>query len=112
VAASANPGYVFVKWTEAGEMVSASANYSFSSKTNRLLVANFIAQPALKTLVTPSEITLSWPAAAAGWVLEESADLGSESWHDSSRPVNVAGSQKQVTVSPSGGSGYFRLVHR
>lgn len=44
-------GYNFVKWTEAGSLVSGSQSYGFSATTNRNLVANF----AIKTYtITPS----------------------------------------------------------
>ncbi|MBN1924268.1 MAG: T9SS type A sorting domain-containing protein [Prolixibacteraceae bacterium] len=39
--ATANPGYVFVNWTESDVEVSTSANYSFMAGSNRTLVANF-----------------------------------------------------------------------
>ena len=39
--ATANEGYVFVNWTENGEVVSTDANYSFIVTGSRTLVANF-----------------------------------------------------------------------
>ena len=42
VTASANPGYAFVNWTEAGAQVSASASYNFAAGADRTLVANFV----------------------------------------------------------------------
>lgn len=39
--ASANSGYVFTNWTENGNVVSTSANYTFAITGNRTLVANF-----------------------------------------------------------------------
>ena len=39
--ASANSGYSFTNWTENGNVVSTSANYTFAITTNRTLVANF-----------------------------------------------------------------------
>ena len=44
VAASANTGYTFVNWTEGGNVVSTSANYTFTVNGNRTLVANFTQQ--------------------------------------------------------------------
>ena len=46
VIASANADYNFVKWTENGNQVSASASYEFTVNGNRTLVANF----TLKTI--------------------------------------------------------------
>lgn len=41
VVATANPGYNFANWTEAGVVVSGSASYSFTAGSDRDLVANF-----------------------------------------------------------------------
>ena len=39
--ATPNEGYVFVNWTEDGEVVSTDATYTFTVESNRNLVANF-----------------------------------------------------------------------
>ncbi|MBR5725488.1 MAG: hypothetical protein IKX56_02005 [Muribaculaceae bacterium] len=39
--ATANQGYVFINWTENGEIVSTDAIYTFTLNANRTLVANF-----------------------------------------------------------------------
>ena len=41
VSATANSGYTFTNWSENGNVVSTSANYTFTVNTNRTLVANF-----------------------------------------------------------------------
>ena len=75
VIASANPGYVFVNWTENGAVISTSPAYSFLSTVSRTLAANFIAQPRVTYTAGGGTMTISWPAAAAGWVLQESSDI-------------------------------------
>ena len=45
VSATANSGYTFTNWTENGTVVSSQANYTFTVKGNRTMVANFQAQP-------------------------------------------------------------------
>jgi len=113
LAAEANTGYVFVNWTENGSEVSASPTYSFVCGASRTLVANFIAQPALHTVISPSgEVTISWPAGASGWVLQESSNLSGAGWADSSRVVTIVGAEKQVVIAPSMGNSFFRLIHR
>lgn len=111
ISAGANAGYVFLNWTESGTAVSTQTDYSFTSTASRALVANFIAQPVLSYAVAPGVLTLSWPAGASGWVLQERPDLSAGNWADSTRSVTTVGSQKQVTVSPLVGSGFFRLTH-
>jgi hypothetical protein len=54
VSASANPGWGFQKWTENGVQVSTSANYTFTVRTNRALVANFVPAYTVTTGVSPS----------------------------------------------------------
>jgi hypothetical protein len=55
VNATANPGYVFVNWTEGGNQVSASQSYSFNVTGARNLVAHFSAlQFNITTSASPS----------------------------------------------------------
>ena len=44
VTATANNGYIFINWTENGNVVSNNANYSFTVTGGRVLVANFQVQ--------------------------------------------------------------------
>lgn len=59
VSAVANPGFIFVSWSENGAVVSTSANYQFTAGTDRTLAANF--DPAFSLSLTSS-------SAAAGSV--------------------------------------------
>src|ERR1043166_3633530 len=52
--ASASPGWGFQEWTANGAEGSASANYTFTVRTNRTLVANFIPAYSVTTSVAPS----------------------------------------------------------
>ncbi len=52
--ASANPGWGFQRWTENGALVSASANYTFTVRTNRSLVANFVPAYSVTTEALPN----------------------------------------------------------
>lgn len=108
--AAANTGYVFVNWTEGGSVVGSSPSYGLTSDAQHTLVANFLAQPAV-TIAYPSALTVSWPADATGWNLEESPDLSSGSWSSTTQAVNVVGAQKQVTVPAVTKQSFFRLVH-
>lgn len=55
VRATANTGYAFVNWTENGNVVSTSPNYSFPVSANRSLVANFqLAQYTISTSASPA----------------------------------------------------------
>ena len=56
VSATANEGYDFVNWTENGNVVSTSSNYSFTVTGSRTLVANFEAQTFdVKASIDPAD---------------------------------------------------------
>ena len=61
LAASANPGWGFQKWTENGVQVSTAANYTFTVRTNRTLVANFVPAFTVTTAASPSRTTARPP---------------------------------------------------
>ena len=48
---TANPGYIFINWTENGEVVSTDAVYSFTVNGNRTLVACFAEPDVSQTIV-------------------------------------------------------------
>lgn len=120
VNASANNGYQFAHWTEAGTVVSALASYSFSVAGNRTLVAVFKAAPpnlAGSLTVAPGNVvngggsfTLNIAATGAGPL--------SYAWRQNQKTVattvegtvtfnNVTASQSgiyDVVVSNAGGS--------
>jgi hypothetical protein len=52
--ASPNPGWGFLNWTENGAPVSTSANYAFTVRSNRTLVANFIPAFTVTASASPS----------------------------------------------------------
>jgi hypothetical protein len=52
--ASPNGGWGFKNWTQNGTQVSSSAAYTFTVRSNRTLVANFIAAYTVTTAVAPS----------------------------------------------------------
>ena len=98
VVATANPGYEFVDWTEGGTMVSAEASYSFTTGSNRALVANFQIVYQISTSASPAEggITLgdgSYPAGTEAIVVA-SANPGYEfvSWTEGGSTVSAEAS--------------------
>jgi hypothetical protein len=54
LSASANPGWGFQKWTENGAQVSTSPNYTFTVRSNRTFVANFVPAYTVAIGVSPS----------------------------------------------------------
>jgi hypothetical protein len=60
-------------------------------------------------LVEPDAVSISWPAPAVGWLLEESSSPTSGNWTMVSKsPVRV-GDDFQVTISALAGNRFYRL---
>ena len=57
VTANAASGYVFVNWTENGNVVSPDSSYTFEATSNRNLIANFEQEMSISDLST-NEITI------------------------------------------------------
>jgi uncharacterized repeat protein (TIGR02543 family) len=103
-------GYQFTGWTEGGTVVSASNSFSFNATANRTLAANFVPIVSIANS-TPGTLGFAWPTSAAGWVLQESADLSAASWTTSALPITSSGGQNQVSIPAPTGSLFFRLAH-
>jgi hypothetical protein len=59
VTATANPGYAFVNWTQAGRVVSTSPSYTFTLAGNFALVANF-ARPGAHDFNGDTKSDIAW----------------------------------------------------
>lgn len=110
--ANANPGYIFLRWTENGQAISTEPSLTFTAAESRNLTAVFIALPSLiSETPTPGTLVFHWPAGANGWVLQESTTLAPGSWIDSTRQIEVVADRNRVTVVPEPGKRFFRLRH-
>jgi len=66
--------------------------------------------PVLNAALVGSELVLSWPASASGFVLEAAPDLTSTSiWAAVSETINVAGDQFIVTNDTAAAKSFYRL---
>src|SRR5262249_4919205 len=65
--------------------------------------------PGLQIAVTASNVVLSWPVAAVGFVLEVTPDLSHQSWTNVPALVEVIGGQNFVTNTPAGSLEFYRL---
>ncbi len=109
VTATANPGYAFVNWTEAGASANTNASFTFTVGADRTLVAHF--SPRLTTSLTSTGVVVAWPASAAGYVLERNPLCATAGWTGATNPVSVLGDQNQVVMSPATGNAFLRLFH-
>ena len=133
LSATANPGFLFVNWTEGGNVVSASAGYSFSVSSNRTLVANFaVSNQSFTISAVASPLNAGTITGAGAYTNGETAtlvatpDLGFifTDWTEGGTSVsaspsysfNVSGDRELVanfiTNSPplAFGSGFFQLT--
>jgi hypothetical protein len=107
--ASSAVGYQFTGWTEGGTLVSRDPNYAFTATAARSLIANFVPVLTIANL-EPNPLSIAWPASAIGWVLQESPDLSSVNWVNSTLPITTSGGQNQITITDPIGQRFFRLA--
>jgi len=107
-----NSGFAFTGWTENGAVVSATPDYTFTVAGSRTLVATFLEIPVMAMQPAApgsNNLVLHWPAAAAGWTLQESSDL--QIWTPSSLQITEVAGENTCTIIPNGPGRYFRLSH-
>jgi hypothetical protein len=104
--------YDRMTWDNAGPL-SASASYSLTALTNRLLIASFaaIAVPRLAIRRAGNGVVLAWPTNLGGFVLEEDPALGTANWMTVTDRIDVIGTTNQAIVSPAAGNVFIRLWH-
>ena len=66
VTATANSGFTFANWTENGSAVSSSASFTFTLNANRVLVANFTANPGNNTVAVSASPSAGGTVSGAG----------------------------------------------
>jgi hypothetical protein len=112
VSAVVNSGYAFTGWSENGVVVASTPDYTFTVAAALSLVATFLEIPALAMQPAApgsNQLVLHWPAAAAGWSLQESSDL--KVWTPSTLQVTTTAQENSCTIIPNGTGLYFRLRH-
>jgi alpha-L-arabinofuranosidase len=68
------------------------------------------ASPVISGSATGGNLTLAWPLAAAGFILESSTNLAANAWTSVPATPQIIASQWQVTVPQSGNAQFFRLT--
>ncbi|OYV03711.1 MAG: hypothetical protein CFE26_20725, partial [Verrucomicrobiales bacterium VVV1] len=112
VSAVVNSGFAFTGWSENGVVVASTPDYTFTVAGARVLVATFLELPALAMqpgAPGSNQMVLHWPAAAAGWSLQESSDL--KIWTPSTLPIITTAEENTCTIVPNGTGHFYRLSH-
>jgi hypothetical protein len=66
--------------------------------------------PALTILLSDTNtVVVAWPAAAAGWTLQQNTNLILGAWINLTNTVEVVNGQNQIIFSPSIGGQFYRL---
>lgn len=67
--------------------------------------------PALQVQLNPDgTVTISWPASAMGFVLQQTTALGGGVWHSAPFSVGNDGTRQSVRFAPPPGQLFFRLA--
>lgn len=106
-------GWAFRSWTDNGRVVGTTQTYKLVMYVNHTLTATFVPVVAIAPRM-PNEFDLTWPANAAGWILQESPDLNPASWVDSTLPVTSTADQSKVNVvvpNMPNSARFYRLKH-
>lgn len=71
------------------------------------------APPSLSIVSSPTGVTLTWPSAAAGFILQESSDssMTPASWTAVNTTAVLLNNQNAVTIPPSSTKRFYRLYH-
>lgn len=69
--------------------------------------------PGLQVARQGTELTISWPASATGFVLQAAERLSNPtSWTDLTVTPTVSGQQQSITITPGSAQRYYRLTRR
>jgi photosystem II stability/assembly factor-like uncharacterized protein len=97
-------------------IISADGNTMFSINAeprgggiDGIYISQTMPSPQLNLTPSSTNLTLGWTVPSTNFVLQQSADLAA--WADVTNPpvLNLTNLQNQVTLPPSGSSGFYRL---
>jgi hypothetical protein len=66
--------------------------------------------PSLNIAHTGSNVFVSWPSWATGFVLQQNVDLGAASWTNTMTVPQLTNGQNQISIGQSEGNCFYRLA--
>jgi uncharacterized repeat protein (TIGR01451 family) len=103
-----------VRGNEGGKTVTnvatvQSAQTELTPGNNTVTLTTFVQAPTLAVTRAGDQVTLSWPASAQGFVLQQSDNITPPSWTDVTAQPSIVGNQKRVVVRADGTCRSYRL---
>ncbi len=97
-------GNVTVRASQAGD-----SNYDPAADADQSFVVLSAAAPSLLVSLSTKEIVFTWPASAAGFVLESTTTLSTPDWLPAAAAPMVVGDQNVVINPVTGSTRFYRL---
>ena len=66
--------------------------------------------PALRIALGAGQVTITWPASALGYALEQTDSLATPAWQSSGLTSTVEGDLNRVTITPTAAARFYRLA--
>jgi len=110
--ASTNAQYVLsgtIGQADAGPTMT-NGQYSLSGGFWSIGVVQTPGAPFLSIRRQGTSYVVSWPSGSTGFALQSTANLSTPAWLGFGGSTNDDGTNKSVTILPSGGSAFFRLA--
>src|SRR5437773_8572002 len=99
LAVSGNQLYAGGRFTLAGGKVSSYAARAY------------LVPPTLSSALSGGQLTLSWPTAFGGFVLQQNPNVAdTNAWSNASYPFTTNGAMKSATVPSTAARQFFRLI--
>jgi hypothetical protein len=102
------PGFTVNHILMTSYIAAAGTNTVFDDLLVTTMEAPFM--PDLRITPAPSNhLTVSWPAIATGWQLEQASNLGPTEWTPVVEATVVEGTNRNAVLAPTGEARFFRL---
>jgi hypothetical protein len=88
----------------------SGGNFSVSGGFWSLIsVVQSAGAPPLTLSHTGNSVTISWPSASTGFVLQQNANLSTTNWTTSGYTITTNGASVSITITSATGNLFFRL---
>jgi len=90
----------------------SGGNYSVTGGFWSLIsVVQTLGSPTLVLTHSGNNVTISWPSASTGFVLQQNSNLSTTNWTTSGLTISDDGTNKSINITSPTGNLFFRLSH-